>query len=81
MEIVGFRHSDVSVRVGTAVVWTNRDAAFHTVTAGRPEGPRGQWDSPRLGPGQSFEMTFGRAGIFPYYCKVHPFMRGTVLVT
>lgn len=66
---------EVEVGVGGTVTWTNRDVAPHTVTAAG-----GAWDSDFLVQGQSYSRTFSTAGTFPYACRVHPFMQGTVVV-
>ena len=71
-----FVPSDVTIRRGARLVWTNDDAVLHTVTA-----DDGSFDSSTFGQGQTFALTPERAGIFPYFCEIHPFMRGTLRVT
>jgi plastocyanin len=78
--IVGFELEDLSVTVGQTVRWTNQDAAPHTATSGTGS-PSGVFDSGTLSQGGSYEYTFSQAGSFPYYCKIHPDMTGTVTVT
>lgn len=70
-----FDPSEVRVRVGQAVRWTNRDAAGHTATARSRE-----FDTSLLRQGQSGSVTFSRPGRFEYICTPHPFMVGTVVV-
>ena len=70
-----FAHEDLSVKVGTTVVWTNRGNATHTTTASE-----GQWDSGRLPAGQSFSFTFTKAGTFNYLCAIHRSMTAEVTV-
>ena len=65
---------------GRQVVWTNRDAARHTTTAGTPGGLAGAWDSEDLEQGNQFTFTFNQAGTFPYRCRIHSSMTGTVTV-
>lgn len=72
--------ADLTVSVGTTVVWTMNANLPHTVTA-----DDGSFDSGTLGDGESFSYTFEEAGEFPYYCAFHggPLgagMSGTVLV-
>jgi plastocyanin len=67
---------DLTVRIGTPVVWTNEDAVLHTVTA-----EDGRFDSSTFGQGRTFRLTPERVGTFPYICTVHPFMRATIRVT
>ena len=73
--IQNFTHQDLTVQTGTTVVWTNRDGASHTTTA-----KEGQWDSGTLREGQSFSVTFTEAGMFSYFCSIHPFMTAEVTV-
>ena len=74
-DIQDFTHQDLTVQIGTKVVWTNRDGASHTTTA-----KAGQWNSGTLREGQSFSFTFTEAGVFSYFCAIHPFMTAEVTV-
>ena len=74
--IQGFAHQNLKVQIGTTVVWTNRDGAGHTTTAGQ-----GQWDSGRLQQGESFSFTFTELGVFSYFCAIHRSMTAEVTVT
>ena len=71
VDIVNFRHRDITIEVGATVVWTNQDPAPHTTTSGQPGNLDGVWRSDRLSMGQTFSSTFNQAGTFPYYCEVH----------
>lgn len=72
---------DVTISLGTTVVWSNDDVAAHTVTSGNPTaGASGVFDSDILPAGQTFEHKFDAAGKTEYYCQVHPWMVGTVTV-
>lgn len=73
----GFNPSPITIPAGTTVVWTNRDTAPHTATSDT----KGLFDTGRLQYGQSGKVTFNDAGTFTYYCAVHPYMHGTVIVT
>ena len=71
----------VTVDVGGEVTWSNDDTAAHTVVSGTPaDGPDGTFDSSLIMPGTSFSYTFEDAGMYPYFCVVHPWMEGTVVV-
>jgi nitrite reductase (NO-forming) len=65
----------VNVKPGNAVRWTNNDFVIHTVTEYAKK-----FDSGILGPGQIFEQTFDKSGIIKYYCTIHPYMAGQVVV-
>lgn len=72
----------VTISVGGTVTWTNDDTAVHTVTSGTLEGggPDGIFDSSIIMTGKTFEHTFDEAGTFDYFCTVHPWMPGQVVV-
>jgi plastocyanin len=70
-----------NVAVGTTVTWINDDATLHTAVSGTPDsGPSGEFDSSYLAKGKTFSHKFDTAGTFDYYCTLHPFMIGQVVV-
>jgi plastocyanin len=71
-----FSPATVTVRVGATVTWTNTDEEPHTVVA-----PGTGVKSAALGTGAKYSYTFTKPGSFSYFCSIHPFMRGTVVVT
>ena len=76
-----FIPTTATVDVGGTVTWLNEDTAAHTVTSGSTSyGPDGLFDSGLFMPETSFSFTFGEAGVYPYYCMVHPWMFGWVVV-
>jgi len=76
-----FIPSRIRVDRGDTVTWYNADTAAHTVTSGSSaDGPDGGFDSSLFMAGASFEVTFDEAGTFEYFCMVHPWMVGTVIV-
>lgn len=72
-----YEPSRVEVSPGTTVRWVNEDPAEHTVTSEEGGGPL---RSDVFGEGGSFEFTFEKPGDFAYFCEVHPFMKGIVVV-
>jgi plastocyanin len=73
--------STITVTEGSSLSWYNADAAAHTVTSGTAaRGSDGEFDSGLFMAGNYFTTTFNRDGIFPYFCAVHPWMEGTVIV-
>src|SRR5262249_34257295 len=70
-----FSPMTVTVAAGTEIVWTNRDKVAHTVTASD-----GSWGSSTLARGISFRRIFSTPGVYQYFCSVHPFMNGWVVV-
>jgi len=76
-----FIPSPVNIAIGDTVKWINDDTAAHTTTSGSPsDGPDGNWDSSLVISGSSFSNTFDTAGEYPYFCMVHPWMSGMVIV-
>jgi plastocyanin len=72
-----FGPDDLTVPVGTTVVWTNHDDIPHTVTSNAV--PRAFRSKP-LDTGDSFQATFDKAGVYRYFCSLHPKMQGRVIV-
>ncbi len=70
-----YQPASITVNIGGTVTWINQDRE-HTVTA-----TDRSWDSGIFDVGQSYSRTFDTAGTFPYFCIIHPDMRGTVIVT
>src|SRR6476619_7069345 len=75
----------LTVSKGTTVTWTNGDSTLHTVTSGSPEsgnsGTGTEFDSSYLAAGKTFQHQFSIPGTFDYYCTLHPYMKGKVVVT
>lgn len=71
----------ISVSVGDVVEWTNHDSTTHTVTSGSPEnGPDGIIFSDSMHPEEVFAFSFDESGSFSYYCTIHPWMEGLIIV-
>ncbi len=70
-----FDPSGVDAAIGDAVTWTNDDDRDHTVVA-----KDGSFKSKNLSSGDSFSVTFKKAGKISYGCSLHPRMKGTVNV-
>ncbi len=81
--------ADITINVGDTIVWVNDDSPLlHTVTSGDlkqdanlvgtdyPDG----FDSQIMAAGATFEHTFDTAGTYPYFCTLHPWMKGIVQV-
>ncbi|WP_369373080.1 cupredoxin family copper-binding protein [Streptomyces sp. cg36] len=71
-----FAPATLTVRVGTTVTWTNNDDEPHTVTSDNG----GPLHSPPLDSGGVYRYTFAKSGTYTYFCTVHPFMHGSVVV-
>jgi plastocyanin len=72
-----FAPKSVKVKVGTQVRWKNTSDAAHTVTATSKN-----WSlNKQLGTGKTVALTFKKPGTYKYYCSIHPYMKGTIVVT
>lgn len=72
--------SVIVVDSGNQVTWVNEDSAFHSVTSGFYGEPTELFDSGYLDPFESYTLTFDETGIYDYYCTLHPWMKGQVIV-
>ena len=70
-----FSPETVTVKVGSAITWTNGDGFAHSVKSAD-----GSFVSQDLQEGQSFTTTFTAPGTYAYICGIHNFMTGTVVV-
>ena len=76
-----FIPDEVAVLKGGTITCKNTDSAAHSVTAGSAnEGPSGEFVSSLFMAGITFAHTFNSIGEFPYFCMVHPWMNGKVVV-
>lgn len=76
-----FIPSNITISVNETVLWSNDDTAAHTITSGIvADGPDGIFDSSLFMSGETFSYTFKKTGTFPYFCMVHPWQTGTIIV-
>src|SRR5437867_668358 len=82
-----FGPANITIPLGTTVMWFNRGSMSHTVTActstappsecpilGSPNPPG--FGSLALAPNGSYKFTFDTAGTYYYYCAIHPWLHG-----
>jgi plastocyanin len=70
-----FSPAAVTVKPGTVVTWTNRDDIPHVVVMQALK-----LRSKVLDTAESFTHRFERPGSFDYFCALHPYMKGKVIV-
>jgi plastocyanin/tetratricopeptide (TPR) repeat protein len=71
--------STLNINIGDTVVWYNDDDSAHTVTSGI-ESSDGNFDSGLFMAGGTFSTTLDESGEYPYFCMVHPWMTGKIVV-
>jgi plastocyanin len=77
VEIDNFAFSPdrITVKTGTTVTWLNADDTPHTVASSSK-----LFKSKALDTEDSFSFTFTTPGVYQYFCSLHPYMTGTVVV-
>ena len=63
------------IEPGTRVTWTNEDDAPHTATSTEEA-----FKSPALDLGDTYSFVFNDKGDYPYFCALHPHMKGRITV-
>lgn len=71
-----FVPTTIAVKPGTTVTWYNDDEVAHDIVA-----TDASFDSGTLAQGTSFAHAFPHEGVFDFACRIHPTMKGTVIVT
>ncbi len=70
----------IVIEKGKQVTWVNEDSAFHSITSGYYGAPTDLFDSGHLDPFESYTLTFDETGTYDYFCTLHPWMKGQVIV-
>ena len=61
------------VKRGGSIAFANSSNTTHTATGAG-------FDTKRIAPGETVLVHFNQKGTFAYHCKIHPFMKGKVVV-
>ena len=77
-----FSPNTLIIDAGQTVTWLNDDVMGHTVTSGQPsDNQTGTiFDSPAIAPGKEFSHTYQNSGVYDYFCQIHPWMTGSVII-
>lgn len=77
-----FSPSAATVTTGTPIRWDNPTPTEHTITHDGciTDGPCA-FDSGTMPPNERYTVPSLPPGLYPYHCRVHPIMRGTLTVT
>jgi plastocyanin len=70
-----FAPQTLTVPVNSTVTWVNKDDIPHVIAS-----DDGLFKSKALDTDDKFSYTFTKAGIYPYYCSIHPKMVGKIVV-
>jgi plastocyanin len=70
-----FSPGRLTVKAGTTVTWVNQDDIPHTVASDTKV-----FKSKALDTDDKFSFTFATAGVYDYFCSLHPHMMGTIVV-
>jgi plastocyanin len=76
-----FSPGNLTVKVGSTVTWVNMDPVAHTVTSSSVPSGASTFDSGVILFGYSYNHKFSQAGVYRYYCTIHPSMIGVITVT
>lgn len=68
----------LTVPVGTTVTWRNEHNLPHRVTSGTPDKKDQKFDGELKEKGGTFTFTFTEAGLYEYFCSIHPGMTASV---
>ncbi|HSB84607.1 MAG TPA: plastocyanin/azurin family copper-binding protein [Nitrosarchaeum sp.] len=71
-----FSPSVIKVSSGTTVTWKNDDQIIHTVTD-----LGNSFDSGFIQAGQTWNYKFDSKNTYYYFCSIHPWMRGAIIVS
>ncbi len=71
-----FNPADIQAKIGQTVTFTNGDSAPHSATLDDKS-----CTTPTILKGAADGLVFNAAGIYPFHCKVHPVMTGTITIS
>ena len=70
-----FAPPNLTVAAGTTVTWKNEDGEVHRV-----KDDHNGFSSAALDTDDSFSHTFATVGVYHYFCTIHPYMVGKIVV-
>jgi plastocyanin len=77
VHIKDFKYAPAPLRIhaGDRVTFVNEDTEAHTVSA-----QDRSFDSAGIDSGERWQHVFENTGVFRYFCQLHPYMQGTIIV-
>jgi plastocyanin len=76
----GYNPKTLVISVGSRVVWRNLTSQPHTVTATGEHPLFNSGVKKLIAPKHQWSFVYRRVGRYSYYCVVHPYMTGKVIV-
>ncbi|HEU0155825.1 MAG TPA: cupredoxin family copper-binding protein [Stellaceae bacterium] len=70
-----FAPATLTVTAGTTITWKNGDDTVHSIVADNKSFRSGALDTD-----ESWSHTFATPGQYSYFCSLHPFMTGKIIV-
>jgi plastocyanin len=70
-----FAPPDLTIAAGTTVTWKNDDGEVHKV-----QDDHKRFASAALDTDDSYSHTFATPGVYHYFCSIHPYMVGKIVV-
>jgi amicyanin len=71
-----YNPATLTVKAGTTVTWTNKDDIPHAVASATNAFAK----SKALDTDDTFSFTFTTPGTYKYFCHLHPYMVGSIVV-
>jgi plastocyanin len=71
-----FGPADIRAKIGDIISFANQDSAPHTATL-----DDGSCSTGTISLGASDGLTFTAAGTYPFHCKIHSQMKGTITIS
>ena len=78
IENSAFVPSEIRIKAGSKITWTNNDNSMHTITS--ESGEKAELNSKILSKGEAYGHVFSTPGVFNYHCTIHSNMKGKVVV-
>jgi len=79
MKTLAFVPDTIHAGLGQTVVWTNDDNVRHNVIY--VSGPKFKSSRPKIRNGSKFSIKLTQPGTIHYFCSIHPWMKGTIVVS
>jgi plastocyanin len=71
-----FGPADIKAKVGQIITFTNGDSTPHTATL-----DDGSCSTGTISFGKADGLLFSIAGSYPFHCRIHPIMKGTITIS